>query len=117
VTKFGLDLLTTPPAWLGPHRPQVEAVRGGSPRGIPPAMRWRPISTFFQTLIDMKNAQTPGPYRAWAHDYRADLPRFISEVYRLPVTPEQLRRVEEALVRREQVREELFAVPAAVPSG
>jgi hypothetical protein len=38
-------------------------------------------------------------------------------VYRLPVTPEQLSRVEEALLRREQVREELFAVPAAVPSG
>jgi hypothetical protein len=72
-------------------------------------MRWRPISTFFQTLIDMKNAQVPGPYRAWAHDYRADLPRFISEVFRLPVTPQQLARVEEALVEREMVREHLFS--------
>jgi uncharacterized membrane protein len=112
VTRFGLDLLTTPPAWLGPGRPALEAVAGGSPRGIPPGMRWRPITTFFQTLIDMKNAQVPGPYGAWAHDYRADLPRFISEVYRLPVTPEQLARVEEALVQREQVREQLFSPPA-----
>jgi uncharacterized membrane protein len=109
VTKFGLDLLTRPPGWLGPGRPRPEAVDGGSPRGIPPSMRWRPISTFFQTLIDMKNAQVPGPYRAWAHDYRADLPRFISEVFRLPVTPQQLARVEEALVERERVREHLFS--------
>jgi len=109
VTKFGLDLLATPPRWLGPGRPRPEEVGGGSPRGIPPGMRWRPISTFFQSLIDMKNAQVPGPYRAWAHDYRADLPRFISEVYRLPATPQQLARVEEALVQRELVREQLFA--------
>jgi uncharacterized membrane protein len=109
VTKFGLDLLTTPPGWLGPERPRPEAVDGGSPRGIPPSMRWRPITTFFQSLIDMKNAQVPGPYGAWAHDYRADLPRFISEVYRLPATPQQLARVEEALVQRELVREHLFS--------
>jgi hypothetical protein len=56
-----------------------------------------------------EDAQVPGPYRTWAHDYRADLPRFISEVYRLPVTPQQLARVEEALVRRELVREQLFS--------
>jgi hypothetical protein len=57
----------------------------------------------------MKNAQTPGPYRAWAHDYRADLPRFLSAVYGLPATPEQLDRIEAALPRREIVRESLFA--------
>jgi uncharacterized membrane protein len=109
VTRFGLDLLTTPPGWLGPGRPRPEAAGGGSPRGIPPGMRWRPITTFFQTLIDLKNAQVPGPYRAWAHDYRADLPRFISEVYRLPATPQQLTRIEGALVQRERVRERLFS--------
>ena len=49
-------------------------------------MRWRPITTFFQSLIDMKNAQIPGAYRAWAHDYRPDLARFISEVYDLPAS-------------------------------
>jgi uncharacterized membrane protein len=85
------------------------AADGGSPRGIPPTMRWRPVTTFLQSLIDMKNAQVPGAYRAWAHDYRSDLPRFISEVYGLPATAEQLARIEEALPLRESVREHLFA--------
>jgi hypothetical protein len=84
VTKFGPDLLWTPPRWLGADRPPLEQADGRSPRGIPAGMRWRPITTFFQTFLDTKNAQTPGPYRAWAHEYRADLPRFISEVFGLP---------------------------------
>jgi uncharacterized membrane protein len=109
VTKFGLDLLWTAPDWLGPHRPRLEpAADKGSPRGIPPAMRWRPVTTFFQSLIDMKNAQMPGAYRAWAHDYRSDLPRFLSDVYGVPATPSQLARIEEALQLRETVRERLF---------
>jgi uncharacterized membrane protein len=108
VTKFGADLLTTAPAWLGLDRPRPEAVPGASPRGIPPAMRWRPITTFFQSLVDMKNAQTPGAYRAWAHDYRPDLARFISEVFELPASPGQLSDIETALETRETYREKLF---------
>ncbi len=111
VTKFGLDLLATAPAWLGKDRPPVEAVDGGSPRGIPAGMRWRPLTTFFQSLVDMKNAQAPGPYRSWAHDYRADLPRFVSEVFELPASPEQMAAVETAVRRRETAREELFSQP------
>jgi hypothetical protein len=61
----------------------------------------------------MKNAQAPGPFRAWAHDYRADLPRFISEVYELPASPEQMAAVEAALRLRESTREELFSPKAA----
>jgi uncharacterized membrane protein len=115
VTRFGPDLLWYPPDWLGPARPRPEPVADGSPRGVPPAMRWRPVTTFFQSLVDMKNAQTAGPYRAWQHDYRADLPRFLSEVYGLPASPEQLVRLEETLEMREAVRERLFAVvPGAV---
>jgi uncharacterized membrane protein len=113
VTKFGLDLLWSPPDWLGPHRPRVEpAADGGSPRGIPPTMRWRPVTTFLQSLIDMKNAQVPGAYRAWAHDYRSDLPRFLSEVYGVPATSAQLGRIEDALELRETVRQRLFDGPA-----
>jgi uncharacterized membrane protein len=111
VTKFGADLLATAPAWLGKDRPPVEAVDGASPRGIPPGMRWRPLTTFFQSLVDMKNAQAPGPFRAWAHDYRADLPRFVSEVFELPASPEQMAAVETALRERETTREELFNRP------
>jgi uncharacterized membrane protein len=119
VTRFGPHLLWSQPEWLGPHRPRVQRVDGASPRGVPAAMRWRPVTTFFQSLVDMKNAQTPGSYRAWAHDYRADLPRFLSTVYGLPATPAQLERIEEALQVRETVRERLFsdspgsAAPAA----
>jgi uncharacterized membrane protein len=109
VTKFGPDLLWSPPEWLGPHRPRREpAVDGGSPRGIPPAMRWRPVATFFQSLIDMKNAQQPGPFRAWAHDYRPDLPRFLGDVYGVAATPAQLDRIDVALQVRETVRQRLF---------
>jgi uncharacterized membrane protein len=115
VTKFGPDLLWYPPDWLGPSRPRPEPVAVGSPRGIPPAMRWRPVTTFFQSLVDMKNAQTSGAFGANQHDYRADLPRFLSDVYGLPVSEEQLRRIEETLEVRETVREKLFAVvPGAV---
>jgi uncharacterized membrane protein len=121
VTKFGLDLLGGAPDWLGPNRPTPEpAPDGSSPRGIPPGMRWRPVTTFFQSLIDMKNAQQPGAYRAWAHDYRADLPRFLSDVYGVPATPAQLARIEEALQQRESVRERIFdGAPGAVttPAG
>src|SRR4051794_41092120 len=114
VTRFGLDLLWCAPEWLGSRRARPEpAVDGGSPRGIPPAMRWRPVTTFFQSLVDMKNAQVPGPYRAWAHDYRADLPRFLSTVYGVPATDAQLARIEQALRLRETVRERLFAAEQA----
>jgi uncharacterized membrane protein len=115
VTKFGADLLWCPPDWLGPSRPAVEPIASGSPRGIPPTMRWRPLTTFFQSLIDMKNAQTAGAFGAYQHDYRADLPRFLSDVYGLPASEEQLVRIEETLQVRETVREKLFAVvPGAV---
>ena len=115
VTKFGPDLLTTAPAWLGDGRARPEEVAGGSPRGVPPEMQWRPVTTFFQSLVDMKNAQIPGAYRSWAHDYRPDLARFISEVYDLPASPEQMAAVERALEEREKYREQLFSASATAP--
>ena len=75
-------------------------------------MRWRPVTTFLQTLIDMKNAQVPGAYRAWAHDYRPDLARFIRDVYGLPASDEESVRIEQALEKREAARERLFTAPA-----
>ena len=98
VTKFGPDLIVNRPRWLAPGRPAVQNVPGASPRGSQPGMRWRPLTTFLQTIIDMKNAQAAGAYRALAHDYRADLARFISEVYDLPA----LRRADGA--NRERAR-------------
>ena len=109
VTKFGGDLISTAPAWLSPKRPPVEIVPGASPRGIPATIRWRPITTFLQSMIDMKNAQIPGAYRPWAHDYRPDLTRFVREVFDLQASEEQLRRIEAALKERETLRERLLS--------
>lgn len=111
VTKFGLDLVVAPPRWLGEERPAPGGPPGASPRGIPAAMRWRPVTTFVQLLIDMKNAQVPGEYRAHAHDYRPDLARFVREVFDLPCSEAQLARVEQALRAREDLRVRIFESP------
>ncbi|WP_353509342.1 alpha/beta-hydrolase family protein [Intrasporangium sp.] len=108
VARFGLDLITSRPSWLEPSRPRPEVVKGASPRGIPQRMRWRPVTTFVQTLVDMKNAQIPGAYRPFGHDYRPELTRFISAVFDLPASEEQLVSIENALATRESMREQIF---------
>jgi hypothetical protein len=57
----------------------------------------------------MKNAMNvvPGVFVANGHDYRADLARFIREVYALPVSDEMLQRVEAALRADELARQKL----------
>lgn len=108
VTKFGPGLINRRPPWLGPRRPQHAEIPGRSPRGIPSSMRWRMATTFYQSLIDMKNAQIPGAYRAWAHDYRPDLPDFIRDVFDLDCTTEQLERIKTACQEREEFRTTIF---------
>jgi hypothetical protein len=56
----------------------------------------------------MKNAQVPGAYRPFGHDYRPELTRFISEVFDLPASEEQLVNIETALATRESLREQIF---------
>lgn len=107
VTKFGTDLLAKAPRWLTDERPKVEHVPPYSPRGVPTSMRWRPLTTFFQLLVDMKNAQVAGQYRANGHDYRPDLTRFVNEVFGLGADEETLVKVEAAVERRERFREGL----------
>ena len=84
VGPFGPDLLVRAPDWLGPA-----ATRAAT---VPAAQRWRSPTTFVQTLVDMKNAANviPGQFEAKGHDYRADLARFIREVYALPASDDQL---------------------------
>jgi uncharacterized membrane protein len=91
VGHFGPHLLVRAPAWLGPATTRAATVPG--------AEQWRCPTTFVQTLVDMKNAANvvPGQFEARGHDYRADLARFIREVYRLPATDDQLAAVETAL--------------------
>ncbi len=112
VTKLGIDLVVSQPTWLSTARPAPGTVPGVSPQGIPVRMRWRPIITFLQTLIDMKNAQIPDGYRSFAHDYRPDLAHFIAFAFDLPASETQLRRIEQALEQRETVRDKLFSAQA-----
>jgi hypothetical protein len=59
--------------------------------------------------MDMKNAMNvvPGEFVANGHDYRADLARFVRDVYDLPCTDDQLDRVEAALRKYELMRQQL----------
>jgi hypothetical protein len=58
----------------------------------------------------MKNAANviPGQFEAKGHDYRADLARFIREVYALPASDAQLVAVEQALRAAELERKRLL---------
>ena len=91
VACFGPDLLARAPGWLAPDQTR--------PAGVPKTERWQSPATFIQTLIDMKNSAnvTPGQFEAKGHDYRADLARFVREVYALQASDEQLASIEAAL--------------------
>jgi uncharacterized membrane protein len=97
VGLFGGDLLIQRPPWLG--EPELR------PRTVPRAMKWVPLVTAVQTVIDMQNAMNvvPGEFVANGHDYRADLARFVREVFDLRCTDAQLRSVEAAL-REDELR-------------
>jgi hypothetical protein len=62
----------------------------------------------------MKNAMNvvPGEFVANGHDYRADLARFVREVYDLPCSDAQLEQVEAALRKYEVIRQELTEAAA-----
>ena len=102
VGHFGLELLVRAPQWLGPAATRAATVPG--------AEQWRSPTTFVQTLVDMKNAANviPGQFQAKGHDYRADLARFVREVYALPATDDQLAAVEAALRAAELDRQHLL---------
>jgi uncharacterized membrane protein len=96
VGKFGPDLLIQQPDWLG--NPESRGVR------VPKGIKYRTPTSFFQTLIDMKNAMDvkpaqPGEFVASGHDYSADLARFVREAYALTCSDEQLERIEQSLRR------------------
>jgi len=95
IPKFGTNLLLRRPWWLGPADER--------PAGVPKSSRWRPGTTFVLTAIDLINAMdvVPGTFGRRGHDYREDIARFVSSIYDLPATPEQLLRMETALRTRE----------------
>jgi uncharacterized membrane protein len=111
VGHFGPQLLVRAPDWLGPAATRAATVPG--------AEQWLCPTTFVQTLVDMKNAANvvPGQFEAKGHDYRADLARFIREVYRLPATDDQLAAVEAALRAAELDRKRRLDAAKAAKDG
>ncbi len=109
VADFGLDLLAQAPDWLG--------LAETRPAGVPKTEQWQSPTTFVQTLIDMKNSANviPGQFEAKGHDYRADLARFVREVYALQASDEQLASIEAALRANELQRAAL--IKAHHPNG
>ncbi|MEN8114431.1 MAG: alpha/beta-hydrolase family protein [Actinomycetota bacterium] len=92
VTLFSHEIAYRKPPWLG--APETR------PPNISRTQRWVPGVTFWQTAIDTKNAATvvPGEFKAFGHDYRADLAEFVRAAYGLDgVTPGQMKRIEERL--------------------
>ena len=72
-------------------------------------MKWTPVITFTQVLVDAMNAMVvvPGEFKSFGHDYRADTAQFVQAAYALPeVTSEQMERLHDTLVRREMARGE-----------
>lgn len=95
IPKFGTNILLRRPWWLGPAQDR--------PPRVPKSAGWRPGVTFVLTAVDMVNAMevVPGTFGRRGHDYREDIARFVSTVYDLPVSPEQLLSIERALRQRE----------------
>ena len=91
IPKFGTNILLRRPWWLGP-------VADRPPR-VPKSTNWRPGVTFVLTAVDMVNAMEviPGVFGRRGHDYREDIARFASAAFDLPMTAEQLYRMEKAL--------------------
>ncbi len=103
VTKFTPKTFYEMPTWLKTHD------RG---RNVDPQMRWLPGITFWQLLIDTKNAATviPGEFFSTGHDYRADLAEFVRAAYRFDdVSPAQMEAIEARLRRSEITRAESIA--------
>jgi uncharacterized membrane protein len=103
VTKFGPQDACSMPEWLEP------VDRG---RGTNAYQRWLPGISFWQGLIDTKNAATviPGEFYSTGHDYRADLAEFVRLAYGLSdVTEDQMERIEAQLRASEIRRSEAIA--------
>lgn len=95
IPKFGTNILLRRPWWLGP--PQTRPPR------VPKSTVWHPGISFVLTGVDLVNAMDviPGTFGRRGHDYREDIARFVSKVYDLPVTVDQLLDIERALRERE----------------
>lgn len=103
VTKFNPKIAIEMPEWINESR---------TGRNMQPHQRWMPGISFWQTLIDTKNAATviPGEFFSTGHDYRADLAEFVRAAYGFDdVSAEQMSRIEERLRSSEVIRADRIA--------
>ncbi|MGI9666892.1 MAG: alpha/beta-hydrolase family protein [Acidimicrobiia bacterium] len=103
VTKMNPKIFYESPDWL------KSTDRG---RNVEPNQRWLPGVSFWQTLIDTKNAATviPGEFFSTGHDYRADLAEFIKAAYHFDdVDDTQMAAIEARLRASEVTRAEAIA--------
>lgn len=110
VTLFAAQDLYEMPSWMEP------VDRG---RGTNPDQRWLPGISFFQGLIDTKNAATviPGEFNSTGHDYRADLASFVRYAFGFDnVSDDELERVESALRTSEIERSHAIELGKTQPS-
>jgi uncharacterized membrane protein len=94
ISQISLRLAVKRPPWLDGHRG----------RGVPETMKWTPVITFTQVLVDAMNAMVaiPGQFMSFGHDYRADTADFVQTAYELPeITEEQMAALQYTLVTRE----------------
>jgi uncharacterized membrane protein len=94
ISQMSLRIAVKRPPWLDGHRG----------RGVPETMKWTPIITFTQVIVDAMNAMVvvPGQFKSFGHDYRADTADFVRAAYGLPeMTEEQMAALHDTLVARE----------------
>jgi uncharacterized membrane protein len=78
-------------------------------RNVPEGMRWVPLITFVQIMVDAMNAMrtVPGHFKSFGHDYRADTAPFVHAAYHLDeVTDDQMDAVMDTLRQLELERGE-----------
>lgn len=108
IAQMSLRLAVKRPPWLD----------GEPRRNVPAGMRWQPIITFIQVLVDAMNAMVtiPGEYKSFGHDYRGDTLEFVAAAFDLPShTEDQARSILGTLQARELDRAE--RIKAEEPSG
>jgi uncharacterized membrane protein len=113
IAQMSVRLAVKRPEWL------TGTERG---RGVAATLRWIPLITFVQILVDATNAMrvVPGEFKSFGHDYRADTPDFVNAAYQLDaVTPEQMEAIHTTLGQRELERGERLkaATDAATAAG
>jgi uncharacterized membrane protein len=94
ISQMSLRLAVKRPPWLDGHRG----------RGVAETMKWTPVITFTQVIVDAMNAMVaiPGQFMSFGHDYRADTAAFVQAAYELPeVTEAQMAALHDTLVTRE----------------